>query len=411
MKRTLCVLSVVLLTSSATCQEAERGSLFSRGRSASADSLLGAWVATGAEQERLEFHRGGALLVDGTEMRYRVQGSRLTIETDGESLHGTWAIAEPHLTITLAMPDGGSRSERYRREREQAPRRRQPEQDPSDAPWGVSPAGTRATAGRATFALPSGWGVANSDERSALLDLGLREPDTLDAIVIVTSDELTDDASRLAPTELLRSRLQAIAAELTDMQVEIDVSRASVREAGRAGAELRVPGTSAGEYPVSVWIGVVRNHTHFAAVLAVMVSGRESRFLPGARSVFESLQLSERALVRGDSTRGGDGGEGGGEGGGAESAGLAGLEFGHSMISGDSSLTILYAFGADGSVRKQRLYSSPFGGSESGGSGSYSVSGDSLTIQVDGEVVEATIERAGGGVSALRIGGNRYERS
>jgi hypothetical protein len=56
------------------------------------------------------------------------------------------------------------------------------------------------------------------------------------------------------------------------------------------------------------------------------------------------------------------------------------------------------------------MFSSPFGGSDSEAHGSYTQSGDGVTIRVDGETFEATLERRAGEPSALRIGNAIHRR-
>lgn len=387
MNTVLHVFPLLLLALSTSGQAPFRDPAPALGRSsarvAAAEALLGVWVATGEDKERLEFRRGGVLLVDGVETRYRTNGNRLSIAIDGQSLTGTWRVVEPHLLITLSLPDGGSRSEGYRRETIQA------------AP---DVRRERAAAGCATFELPNGWSIARTDDDSALLDLGLRAPDTLDALIVVTSGDLPDDVRNRPATELLRSRLSFIIAELAQLQVEFDPARIVVRAIalpGGNGAELTVGGTSGGEHPVSVWIGAARNETQFACVLAVVVAGREERFMPGAASVLRSLRFTAAAARPSDD---------------AEPTSLAGLRFGNEWISGTTSRTIEYTLGANGTVRARKMFSSSVGGSDRTTSGTFTVHGDALTMHIDNEVVEAAIERNGAEIQALRIGGTRYRR-
>lgn len=364
------VLPILLLTLCAPCQGDSRD-LVPMPPPANADALLGIWVSTGEDAERLDFRRDGLLLIDGVEARYRTTGNRLSIHGPGGACTATWEVVKPHLWITLRLEDGTSRKEGYRRE-------------------GSWPA-ERATAGAATFALPSGWSVARADARSALLDLGLRAPDTLDALVIVTCGEVVEEARALPIAELLRSRLQEIATELVDLQVEIDATTVAVRAIrlpNGAGAELTVAGTAGGQHKVTVWIGATRNETQYAAVLAVVVAGREDRFLPGARGVLRSLQINDAG------------------GGVAELTG----EFGFSTA-GSPSRTITYTFRGNGRVTVHRMFSSSVGSQDSTAHGTFTVRDDSVTMSIQGETVEATLERSGADIQALRIGATRYGRT
>jgi len=365
---------------------------------ANADVLLGIWVSTGDDAERLEFRRGGVLLVDGAEARYRAGGNQLSIQGAEGSCSGVWQVVEPRLWITLRMEDGTSRTAAYRREAARpgpgVKGLRPPVRDPGTE---------RATAGAASFALPSGWGIAKTDARSALLDLGLRPPDTLDALVIVTSGEVPEEVRDLPIVELLRSHLQEIATELVDLQVEIDARTAGVRAVrlpDGSGAELTVRGTSGGQYPVTVWVGATRNETRYAAVIAAVVTGQEGRFLPGARSVLRTLVIS--GVPAGGSRPERQGTERG-------DTSLTG-EFGYSTA-GSTSRTITYTFHGNGNVTVHKMFSSPVGCHDSTAHGTFIRRGGSVTMHIQDEVVEATAEGSGAGIQALHIGATRYLRT
>lgn len=126
----------------------------------------------------------------------------------------------------------------------------------------------------------------------------------------------------------------------------------------------------------------------YAAVLAVVVAGREDRFLPGARGVLRSLQINDAG------------------GGVAELTG----EFGVSTA-GSSSRTITYTFRGNGSVTVHRMFSSSVGSHDSTAHGTFTVRDDSVTMSIQGETVEATLERSGADIQALRIGATRYGRT
>lgn len=391
MNRIHYILAPLLLTLLAPCQGNPRdGDL----PMPAADVLLGTWICTGEDAERLEFRRDGLLLVDGVEVRYRIHGHGLTIETQGKPCAGVWRVVEPDLWITLRLDDGTWRTERYRREAS-----RTTPVDQGARPAAPKGRARRAIAGAATFELPSGWDIARADARSALLDLGLREPDTLDALVIVTSGEVPEEARDISVVQLVRSHLREIATELVDLQVEIDPRTAVVRQVrlpDGSGAELTVDGTSGGEHPVKVWVGAIRNDTRYAGVIAVIVAGQEGRFLPGARSVLRTLEISAVALpTGGDIDRG--------------TANLTG-EFGYST-GGATSRTITYTFYANGNVTVHKMFSSPVGSHESTAHGTFTVRGDSVAMLIEGEVVEGAIEGSNAGIQALRIGGTRYART
>lgn len=85
-------------------------------------------------------------------------------------------------------------------------------------------------------------------------------------------------------------------------------------------------------------------------------------------------------------------------------------EFAFSKFRSNASLTITYTFRANGTRNQQRLFSTQFGTTESNTPGTFSVRGDTVTIQVENLSFTAAIERAGGEIQALLIGNDRYRR-
>jgi len=346
-------------------------------QAASAHALVGSWRTTSGDQEPLEFRADGTLVFSGGQLRYSTRGARLVLESDGERIEGTWRVKEGELTLTLPRPDGGSETERYRR---------------------VEPAATRATVARASFALPTGWTIAHREGELAVVNPGFAETDTLDALIVVASATLEGADLTRTVTALLEAHLPGLAADLRGQEVEVQHLRAKVTALALpklTGAEVTLAGLAGGERPVTVWVGTARDATTSATVLAVVVRGHEDEFVPGARRMLESVEFAAAEPT--------------GTGTGAVT-GLAGLEFGSSTFGSDSSLTTVYRFGANGSVTRRTMFSSPFGGSDSEAHGTYVQRGDRVTIRVDGETYEATVEQRGGEPSALRMGSAVHRR-
>lgn len=332
--------------------------------------LLGAWVSTAADGERLEFRADGVLVVDGDELQWRAAGNRLALTAAGTILRGTWEVDGAELTIALRTPDGEHRTQRYRR----------PEP---------------ARAGSAVFDLPAGWTIARRDGDRVLLNPGLRAADTLHALVVVFSGPFSEEAPDQDVADLLRAQAGALAAELAAQEIDIDPASCDVRAVRLrrgAGAELRAAGRAAAG-PVCVWLGATRDAHRFGAVLVVALAGREQPFLQGARQVLDSLAFEPPAAVHG-----------------AAGTELAGLEFGNSTFGGGSSLTTVYAFGAGGALRQRTMFASSFGDSDRTDGGTFAVRGDVVTLHVGDDVTEARIQRSGGEIVALRIGGAVYRR-
>lgn len=341
-------------------------------------ALVGTWQATGGNRAQLTFRADGTLVFSGGELRYSTRGNGLILESDGERIEGGWRVEDGELTLTLRGPDGAYESERYRR---------------------VEPASLREAVGRASFTLPLGWTVAHRDGDVVLVNPGFAETDTLDALVVVASEALAGADLDRTVTALLEAHLPALVADLREQQVEVEHRCAKVTALALpklSGAEVTLAGHTGGARPVTVWIGTTRATTVAATVLVVVLHGQEDVYLPGARRMLESLQFTPEGKVETSRAPG--------------LAGLAGLEFGRSTYGSDSSLTTVYRFGTNSTVTRRTMFSSPFGGSDSEAHGTYVQNGDCATTRVDGETIEATLERGGADTTALRIGNAVHRR-
>lgn len=343
--------------------------------------LLGRWTGLGPDHERLDFRADGTLAVDGRELRYELDGARLVLRAGGQRLGGTWQVDGVELSIALRGQDGKTRTERYRRDAD------------AEAAVGLQ-------VGRARFALPRGWREARRTGDVVLLDPGLAATDTLDALVFATCGELEAHERDQELTALVRAQLPQLARELAVQRVQIELARASVAAVelpSGPGVELRVPGVAAGARAVTVWVGAMRDATHSALVIAVVLRSREDAFLPGARAMLQSARLAQPdaaavAAVASDADA------------------LAGAEFGRATFGSGASLTTVYTFGGDGSVQRRTMFSSQFNGSDSTRGGVYRLRGDHVSLRIGDDELEGTLEREGGRVVALRVGNARYAR-
>ncbi len=341
-------------------------------------ALLGCWLGTGDDHERLEFKADGTVLADGVLMAATCRGDRLTIEAGGQRVTATWRVAGDELTLALRRPDGSAARETYRRVEAAAPAREQ--------------------VGAVQFELPVGWSVGRREGDIALINPGFAPTDTLDALIVVAVAPLADAARRQAITAVLQAQLPQVAVDLREQQVEADLRGVVVQAMAlpnRAGAQLQVPGRAGGQQPVTVWLGATKDGRHSATVLLVVVRGKEDSFLPGARQLLSSIEFGA-AAARAPAAGGGE---------------LAGLEFGHASFGSGSSLTTVYRFAAGGRAHRRTMFSSSIGGTDSEAGGGFEQRGDQVTIRIGADTVEATIERQGGQIVALRIGRALYRRS
>lgn len=89
--------------------------------------------------------------------------------------------------------------------------------------------------------------------------------------------------------------------------------------------------------------------------------------------------------------------------------GLTG-EFSFSEFRNPSTFLTTYTFRSEGIVDRRQSFSTGGRLVEFNRRGTFSVRGDTVTIQVEGETLTATIERDGGVIQSLRIGNDRYTR-
>ncbi|MFO1078636.1 MAG: hypothetical protein U1E73_13005 [Planctomycetota bacterium] len=260
-----------------------------------------------------------------------------------------------------------------------------------------APAPTHSV-GRACFTLPKGWTEARRTDDVVIVNPGFAADDELVALVFVTAGELTREERTETLPSLLRAQLPLLAAQLADQQLAIDVARAKVAAlelAGGPGAELRAPGM-AGEHPVELWIGARRDATWSGCVIAVVMRDHRAAYLPGARAILDGMRLQDAAAAKPAP--------------GGAVAELAGAEFGRESFGSGASLTTVYTFGQGGAVQRRTMFSSQWNSSDSTAPGSYRCEGDRVTLSIGDDVLNGTIERQGGRVTALVFGGNRYRR-
>ncbi|MCA8964524.1 MAG: hypothetical protein H6838_19265 [Planctomycetes bacterium] len=350
------------------------------GQAAVPTALMGHWLGTGDDHERLEFRADGTLLADDVPLPCKVRGEELLLEVQGQRIGATWGVEGEELTITLRRADGSVAVERYRR---------------VTAPVATE---ARERLGALSFVLPPTWRVANRDGDVALINPGLAATDTLDALIVVAVTPVEAAARARSAAALLQSQLPRIGADLGGQQVEVDLARAvaqPMRSPGLDAAELQVRGRAGGQRAVTVWLGAAKGEAFAATVLVVVLKGREAAFLPGARQLLGSAQFGAAApaAVRGAGEE------------------LAGLEFGHASFGSGSSLTTVYRFGTGGSAQRRTMFSSSLGGTDSEAGGTFELRGDRVVIRIGDDVVEAQIERRSGAAIALRIGNAVYRRS
>jgi hypothetical protein len=158
-----------------------------------------------------------------------------------------------------------------------------------------------------TFEMPAGWTVPNAGDGHLAINPGLASTDTLDALVIASFGELDAASAQLDASAVFARARAAIVQDLAAQSIQVVETAAgprAVRLAHGTGITQEWPGKAAGR-DVRVWFGGLVRDGHYFTVTAVVVSGQESRFLPGVKRLLHTVHprppqrntAAEQALV------------------------------------------------------------------------------------------------------------------
>lgn len=263
-------------------------------------------------------------------------------------------------------------------------------------PAGRETAGTPWRSDDATLSsvLPRGWTIAAKEPGRVLVNPGLGDTDRLDCLLVVVWGELDASQHGLDALATMDAHDAELRAELKAQQVDLlppTTPPKRLAVGGHDGAERIYEGKAAGSR-VRTWVGTTLQEGWHATVVAVLVSGREERFLPGARSILVEARIAaprrDEQLARQ----------------------LAGAEFaGTSSFGEGGAIHVVYRFDESGGVTRTSLVSGSFGidgttGAESTRSGRWTSSGSTLRMRFDDGVEDAQLERQGAQVRALAAG-------
>lgn len=253
-----------------------------------------------------------------------------------------------------------------------------------------------------SFEVPQGWVVVQKNDEAMIINPGLSATDTVDALVVVSFGELEPQQAGQDAAALFPEVRAAIVQDLAAQSVVVHDTGASprrVRLAHASGVVQEWPG-KAGDREVRVFFGALVKDAAYLAVTAVVMVGKEERFLPGVRRLLHSVVPKPPARNTA-----------------AEQA-LAGAEF--SAIDtrpGGSrgSFSSILEFGAGNRVKKTLIISGMVGlSTDIGGNseewGTYEVMGDEVTLTFrDGaDTLKLVVEQ--GRVAALARDGRTYRR-
>ena len=257
----------------------------------------------------------------------------------------------------------------------------------------------RQSDGFFTFQMPADW-TAEEQPQAVAINPGLKEGDTLDAVILVSFGELTEEERGQPIEAILTARESELLAGFAEMGVQLARATAEPTRIGvkdLAGAEQLWRGEAGGQ-AVTLWFGALVQREYYFAVVALVVDASSKRFMPGARRILASVE--PKAPVRDRAVEGE----------------LAGLEFGSSTdFGGGGSIHTVYEFATGGSVARRTMTSGSFGidgsvGGETIARGTYMVVGPLVYLQFgDGQEV-ARLVRDGRDIGALTLGNRRIPR-
>ncbi len=246
--------------------------------------------------------------------------------------------------------------------------------------------------------LRQGWTIAATEPGRVLVNPGLQETDTLDCLLVVVWGELEPSQHALDAAGIMQAQDEELRAELRAQQVDLQRAKSPpmrLDAGGRDAAEQVYEGRAAGN-KVRTWVGTTLQDGWHATVVAVVVIGREERFLPGAKRLLSSARL---AAPKRDAQ--------------AE-ARLAGAEYaGQQDFGPGGAISVVYRLERDGGVVRTSLVSGSFGidgavGGESRKQGRWTSDGQRVRMRFDDGVEEGVVE--GAGARVLVVGRMRCQR-
>lgn len=369
--------------------------------------LVGTWVGTGAENqgERVELRADGTGTLAGAAVEWKVWGKdRLRVTIPGsETLRCTYVLAEPELRVTLQGVTYPYRREGPSPQVEAAPT------EESEARGYVVPKALEGVGtGKVqpythpknyfTCALPEGWSVANETPEALVVNPGLAQGDTLDALVFLTWGQLEEGDRGKRPTALVDRDEAEFRAGMREQGLVLDRAQAKSRAVlvgDVPGAVQEWTGKASSGQAIRVWLGGVLKRDTYLSVAVVLVDAKAERFLPGVKQLFASLKPTppERnpALERA----------------------LAGHTMSRSQSGSSGFFGSVYELRADGSVKKELLASGGVGGMDYVGAsteewGRWEVVGDLLYLYFrDGQECGSVVVE-GGAATGVQFGSALY---
>jgi hypothetical protein len=337
---------------------------------------------------------------------------------EGSKLSGTFASGDQSFSFaatlsgdTLTLTSGGKT---YRLEGEASRAANPLGAGPAANPLGAKPGGAAAKKGAPvplegvdkgaasrfehprgyfSFEMPKGWKVWRQTEDGLLLNPGLTEKDSLDAIIVVSYGQLDAEDRNQPIADLLTRYEPELEQELAGQGIRLGKAAGEVEKVAIGdvpGAVRSWAGSTAAGQALTVWFGGLVKREYYLSVSAVIVKGKEDRFLPKVKRIF--LTMKPRPPQRNLK---------------AEEA-LVGKRFTKSSGGSGGSFHTTYTFRAGGQVEKEMLMSGMVGLSDVGGdsteAGRYEVIGEELFLYFKGGQSSGRLVVEGGAITGIRFG-------
>lgn len=253
------------------------------------------------------------------------------------------------------------------------------------------------------FEMPRGWTVHSQDDTGMLLNPGLRETDTLDAILGLMWGRLEKQDHNVPVATVIEGKLPQLRAALAQQGLtagDPEGKIATYRGKDVPGAVVTLRARTQSGQNVLVWIGGIVKRDGWISVSGVLLDSSLDKYLPKLKRIFTSLEPKppernpklEAVLV---------------------GATFASVQHGRVV---ESSHAATYSFGAGGGVTR-RLMSNvssqpgmPGVMTDAETSGSYEVCGDVLFLYFQSGQETGQVVLRGDQAVAIRIGNGEYPR-
>ncbi len=280
--------------------QATFGAVWSAGQKAEVDPLVGAWLPTLEGELPLILHSGGRGVRGEADLEWRRFGKRkLRVETP-EGVQRPALVMEGQDKLALTWKSG------------EVSYLRAPESFPI-----VPPTLEGAAVGKGkvwthpkdyfSFTLPKGWSVEELGEEIVLINPGLKEGDTLDAIPLMGWGLLEGDDLRRSPAQLITSHEREWLAEMRKDGMKLKKATTPPERVlvdGVPGAQQEWVG-SAGGKSLRMWLGAIVKGEAFLFTAVVVMDEKRDQYIPLSKQMFLSVKPTppernrklERALV------------------------------------------------------------------------------------------------------------------